>query len=55
MNGFTQEEISLFREWFDCIQDIHPKYLSKKDYVLAKKLYERLNMRIPNSILKEIK
>lgn len=43
-------EMNLFRQWFDSVQDLNPKRLLAEDYVLAAKLYERLGMRVPNSI-----
>jgi hypothetical protein len=54
MMNFTVDELELFREWFDVVQDVSPKYLEQKDYELAKKLYERLGHRVPNSINKMI-
>lgn len=47
---FTKEQVELFREWFDAVQDLNPDYLKKGDYALGKKLYERLGLRVPNSI-----
>lgn len=48
--GFTSEEVALFREWFDAVQDLNAGYLEKKDYILAERLYRQLGMRVPNSI-----
>ena len=50
MMNFTVDELELFREWFDVVQDVSPAYLEQKDYALAKKLYEHLGRRVPNSI-----
>ncbi|QTL95519.1 hypothetical protein [Aeromonas jandaei] len=47
---FTREQVELFREWFDAVQDLNPAYLKKGDYALGKELYERLGLRVPNSI-----
>ncbi|WP_270692886.1 MULTISPECIES: hypothetical protein [unclassified Aeromonas] len=47
---FTKEQVELFREWFDAVQDLNPAYLNKGDYALGKELYERLGLRVPNSI-----
>jgi hypothetical protein len=49
---FKKEELNLVREWFDVVQDINPNYLKKKDFVLAKKIYENLGFRVPVPITK---
>lgn len=46
----TLDELHRIREWFDCIQDVNPKYLQKKDYEIALNIYKTLGMRVPNSI-----
>ena len=46
------DHANLFREWFDVVQDMNPEYLEKKDYVLARQLYEQCGMRVPLSISK---
>jgi len=50
-DGLCAKELHLAREWFDVVQDISPTYLKRKDYLLAKKIYEKLNFRVPNSIV----
>ena len=47
---FTREQVNLFRDWFDTVQDLNRDYLEYKDYELAEVLYEMLGMRVPNSI-----
>ncbi len=49
----SNADADLARQWFDAVQDLNPQFLGKKDYVLAKKLYEKLGMRVPNSILEK--
>ena len=46
----TKDELHKVREWFDTVQDMHPAYLDNSDYALAKKIYQELDMRVPNSI-----
>ena len=45
-------ELDLTRQWFDAVQDIHPGYLQHDDFALAKKIYDQLGMRVPDSIMK---
>lgn len=45
-----KSDLELFRQWFDCVQDISPQYLKMADFKLAKKIYEKLDLRVPNSI-----
>lgn len=54
METFGPEDLNLFRQWFDSVHDNTPEYLGKADYALAKRLYERLGMRVPDSILAEV-
>lgn len=49
-----RETLDLYRQWFDAVQDVNPAYLERKDYVLAKALYEQLGMRVDHSILRGI-
>ena len=49
----SEDDLHLFRQWFDSVQDVNPQYLEAKDYALAKKLYEHLGWRVPHSILRE--
>ncbi len=48
--ALSRDDFERFREWFDCIQDVHVGYLDRRDYELAKKLYTALGMRVPSSI-----
>jgi hypothetical protein len=50
----TQEELDLTRQWFNAVQDLNPKYLEPADYVLAKRIYEALGMRVPSSITENV-
>ena len=50
MMDFTQEELHIIRQWFDNVQDTNDNYLKDYDYELAKKIYNKVGMRIPNSI-----
>jgi hypothetical protein len=45
----TEEEIHLVRQWFGSVQDLSG-CLEKEDYVLAKKIYEVLGMRVPKEV-----
>lgn len=51
---FTNEELHLFRQWFESVQDCNSQYLEEKDYILAKRLYEVLGWRVPHDILRKI-
>jgi hypothetical protein len=48
---YSVAQISLFRQWFDAVQDLNPAYLTAADYQLAREIYEQLGMRVPHSIL----
>lgn len=45
-----QRDADLYRQWFNAVQDLSPAYLEPADYIAAKALYERLNLRMPSSI-----
>lgn len=47
----TGEELDLVRQWFDAVQDLNQRYLGPLDYSLARKIYRRLGIRVPSSIL----
>ena len=49
--GLCAKDVQRVREWFDAVQDIAPQFLNRKDYLLAKKIYEELNFRVPNTIV----
>ena len=36
------------------MQDVNPNYLEIKDYILAEKIYKKLDWRIPRSIKKRL-
>jgi len=46
----TNEELELCRQWFNSVQDRNPDYLTGDDYTLAIKIYEKLGIRVSNSI-----
>lgn len=46
----TTPDLNLMRQWFDAVQDVSPEYLEAKDFALARRLYERLGIRVPNSM-----
>ncbi len=48
--NFGENELNRIREWFDSVQDVNPKYLESKDYDLAKRIYEALGQRVPDSV-----
>lgn len=50
MSDFSKDELHLIRQWFDAVQDTNPKYLERADYLLARRLYEALEMLVPHSI-----
>ena len=47
---FTKEQVELFREWFDAVQDLNPASLKKGAYALGTELSDRLGPRVPNSL-----
>lgn len=47
---FKREDLDLFRQWFDSVQDVNQVFLEPKDYELAARLYKALGLRVPNSI-----
>lgn len=48
--SFNARQLDIIREWFDSTQDLNPKYLEEKDYVLADKIYRCLGRRVPHSV-----
>ena len=49
----TEQDIDRLRQWFDAVQDVSPKYLEPADFDLARRIYERLGMRVPLSLIRE--
>lgn len=43
-------EIDTVRQWFDSVHDVTPTYLRQGDYELAKRIYDKLGWRVPESI-----
>jgi len=50
MSLWSKEDVELFRQWFDCCDDVNPIYLEQRDYKLAERIYNHLGMRVPNRI-----
>jgi len=50
----TEQDHERIRQWFSVVQDLNPAYLVAEDYVLAKRLYEKLGLRVPNSITEKL-
>lgn len=48
--SLSNPELHLIRQWFESVQDTNTEFLQVDDYVLAPKIYERLGLRVPNSI-----
>lgn len=40
---FDDNELNLFRQWFDAVEDLNPKYLEPEDRQLAAKVHSLLN------------
>jgi hypothetical protein len=47
---FIDEDVELLRQWFDVIEDINPQFLGRRDFELAKQLYQHLGRRVSSSI-----
>ncbi|EOT7841596.1 hypothetical protein [Pseudomonas aeruginosa] len=52
--NFSEDELELFRQWFNAVEDLNPKYLERKDYLLAKKVLDELGAKTPNSMLEKL-
>jgi hypothetical protein len=39
---FSKEELNLFRQWFNAVEDLSPAYLEKSDCDLYRKVMEAL-------------
>lgn len=50
MTDLSRDELHLIRQWFDAVQDCNPGYLERPDYLLARRVYEALDMRVPHSV-----
>lgn len=44
--GFTVEDVDLFRQWFESVQDVSPDYLHVRDYDLAVRVYESIGRKV---------
>ena len=47
---FTAFEMNLMREWFNTVQDLNPKYLSREDALLAIKIHDALGARVSSDL-----
>jgi len=48
--NLTKDDAEIVRQWFDALEDTRPDYIETKDYALAKRLYEFLEMRVPGPV-----
>jgi coproporphyrinogen III oxidase len=39
---FSKKELDLIRQWFNCVEDLNPKYLLHDDFVLYEKIIKHL-------------
>lgn len=46
----SEQELHLIQQWFDIAQDFTSPSLDRQDYLLARRIYEALAMRVPHSI-----
>lgn len=51
MMEISPKELEIIRQWFDCLQDTNPGYLTPEDYQLAKRIYDLRGIRVPDSIV----
>jgi hypothetical protein len=42
---FSREELELFRQWYNSVRDVTPRYLEAPDIVLGHKVHEMLGKR----------
>ncbi len=52
--AFSIEEVNLFRQWFNTLEDTRKDYLELDDYRLGKKVIEIMDMRVSNYVLDQI-
>ena len=45
-----KDEADLVRVWFDAVHDLNSVYLDGSDFALARRIYERLGLRVPGSL-----
>lgn len=48
-----KKDLHTMRQWFNCIEDVHPKYLEKRDYELVKRVYEALNLPVREGLIEK--
>jgi len=41
---FSIEDLDLLRQWFDCIEDVNPSYLTDDDRTLAAYIKQQLHL-----------
>lgn len=49
-----KENLPLYLQWFNSIEDTNYSFLNDGDFRVAKTIYEKLEMRTPDSILKRL-
>jgi len=53
VHKFSELEIDTIRQWFEATEDLSDTdFLEKWDYVLAKRIYQTLGMRVPHRVLR---
>src|SRR5689334_14276674 len=45
----NKDQLNRARQWFVALQEIKPTFITTDDYLMARALYENLNMPIPDS------
>lgn len=43
--AFSREEVELFRQWYNSVRDVTPRYLEGPDIVLGHKIHDMLGKR----------
>lgn len=52
--NLSKDETHRVRQWFDALLDTRIEYLEREDYALARRIYEYVGWRVPNSIRYEL-
>jgi len=45
----TTEQLNTVRQWFNCVEDLNPRYLKSSDYMLYIEILNVLGMRVSNT------
>ena len=46
---FSKDQVDLFRQWFNAVEDVAPSYLDTRDHALAKLVYDMLGRHKPKA------